>query len=552
MATDISTLAPSARLAQVLRLGPSSAQVGLLLTLASALTLAAGVLFWAMRPTYVPLGERLGDRSSAELVNYLRGRNLPFEIDDSSGMILVPDDKLRELRLQLATAGLTTPDSVGLESLQQDQGMGTSQFMEQARYQRALETELGRTIARLRGVDSVRVHLAMPKRSSFVRDRARATASVLLKMTPGRVLDEGQVQGIVYLVSSSVPFLELARVAVVDQWGRLLSKNSESTAMGQSARQFEYTRKYEQTYVDRIESLLAPIVGRGKVRAKVNLALDFTQNQRRDEIYTGNPQKMRSEQIQDQNSNGAGFGGGIPGSLSNQPPAGGTIGEAGESLDAALENVAAADSANAGNYNKSTTRNYELDKTVTSTTTAPGKLLRLSVAVIVDDRTEVSKKGKVTRSSRDSEELDSLTALVKEAVGFDAERGDSVMVVNRAFEVIESLQAAPAPGFWEQSWFSALMKNIFAAVLIALVLLLVIRPALRSLTQKGSNSAGAGASAPAGELARLESDTVSVGGDPLAAPPRVYGDILNLAREMAAEDPRRVATVLRQWVDKDG
>ncbi len=552
MATDISTFAPPARLAQVLRLGPSSAQVGLLITLASALTLAAGVLFWALRPTYVPLGERLGDRSSAELVNYLRGRNQPFEIDNSSGMILVPDDKLQELRLQLATAGLSAPESSGLESLQQDQGMGTSQFMEQARYQRALETELSRTIARVRGVDSVRVHLAMPKRSSFVRDRGGASASVLLKMTPGRVLDEGQVQGIVSMVSASVPFLKQSRVAVVDQWGRLLSRNNDATAMGQSAKQFEFTRQFEQTYVDRIESLLAPIVGRGKVRAKVNLVLDFTQNQRRDEIYSGNPEKLRSEQVQDQSAGSAGLGGGVPGALSNQPPAGGTVEGESAPLGAVPEGAVSEDKANRGNYNKSTTRNYELDKTTTSTRKAPGELLKLSVAVIVDDRTEVSKRGKVTRTSREREELDSLTALVKEAVGFDAERGDSVTVVNRPFEVIEPLEAVPAPGFWEQSWFGALMKNIFAAALIALVLLLVIRPALRSLTSPRGASVDAGNPAPAGEFARLESDTVSAGGDPLAAPPRVYGDILNLAREMAAEDPRRVATVLRQWVDKDG
>jgi len=551
MATDISTLAPPARFAQVMKLGSSGAQIGLLLTLASAVTLAAGVLFWAMRPSYVPLGERMGERSSADIVNYLRSRNLPFEIDNSSGMILVPDDKLRELRLQLATDGLATAESAGLEVLQQDQGMGTSQFMEQARYQHALETELGRTIARLRGVDSARVHLAMPKRSSFVRDRTRASASVMLKMTPGRVLDDSQVQGIVHLVSTSVPYLELSRVSVVDQWGRLISKDQDASALGQSTRQFEFTRQYEQTYVDRIESLLAPIVGRGKVQAKVNLSLDFTQNQRQDEIYSGNPNKLRSEQIQDQSSNSETLNGGIPGALTNQPPAGGTVGSA-----ASAPGDAAASEQGGGAFssNKSTTRNYELNKTVTSTQDAPGRLQRLSVAVIVDDHTEVSKKGKVTRTSRDQKELDKITALVKEAVGFDAKRGDTVMVVNRPFEQIEPAQPPAAPGFWEQSWFSTLIKNVFAAILIALVLLLVIRPALRSLTNKGSAS-GAIDDSSAGELARLGSDSqasAAAQAEPLAAPPRVYGDILNLAREMAAEDPRRVATVLRQWVDSDG
>ncbi len=550
MATDISTLAPQARFAQALKFGPSGAQMGLLLTLASAVTLAAGVLFWAMRPSYVPLGERLGERSSGDIVNYLRSRNQPFEIDDSSGMILVPDDKLRELRLQLATDGLATGESAGLELLQQDQSIGTSQFMEQARYQHALETELGRTISKLRGVDSARVHLAMIKRSSFVRDRAKPSASVMLKMLPNRVLDDGQVQGIVHMVATSVPYLELSRVSVVDQWGRLLSQENDSSALGMSSRQFEFTRNYENTYIDRVESLLAPIVGIGKVQAKVNLVLDFTQNQRRDEIYSGNPQKLRSEQIQDQSSGSSSQGAGVPGALTNQPPSGGTVGDADSQQGAMLDEMG--NSSSAGNFNKSTTRNYELDKTVTSTQNAPGRLIKLSVAVIVDDHTEVSKRGKVTRTSREKEELDSLTSLVKEAVGFDAKRGDTVIVVNRPFEQATALEAPAAPGFWEQSWFSALIKNVFAAILIGLVLLLVIRPALRSLTNK--DDSGSGLDAPPGELARLGSDSTGAGaqaGEPLAAPPRVYGDILNLAREIAAEDPRRVATVLRQWVDKD-
>ena len=553
MATDISTLPPGARFAQALKFGPSGAQMGLLLTLASALTLAAGVLFWAMRPSFVPLGDRLGERSSGDIVNYLRARDLPFEIDDRSGMILVPDDKLRELRMQLATDGLSSTDSAGIDSLQQNQSLGTSQFMEQARYQHALEKELGRTISNLRGVDSVRVHLAMTKRSSFVRNRSKSSASVMLKMTPGRVLDEGQIQGIVHLIATSVPYMELSRVSVVDHWGRLLSKENDGSALGLSSRQFEFTRNYEQTYIERIESLLSPIVGRGKVQAKVNLTLDFTQNQRRDEIYSGNPQKMRSEQIQDQSSGSASFNGGIPGALTNQPPAGGTLGTADSQTADAL--ISEEGSASAGNFNKSTTRNYELDKTVTSTQDAPGRLLKLSVAVIIDDLTEVDKKGKVTRTSRSPDDLKSITDLVKEAVGFDAKRGDSVMVVNKPFELAEILEPPPAPEVWEQSWFSALIKNVFAAILIALVLLMVIRPALRSLTNKEAAATGAIDNSPTAELARLGSDSMSTTTDssePLAAPPRVYGDILNLAREMAADDPRRVATVLRQWVDADG
>jgi len=529
------------RLAQLLRLGPSPAQLGLVLALAAALTLAAGVVLWAMRPSMVPLSTTLAERDAGEVVAMLRSRDIPFEVDRRSGMILVPDDQVRELSMQLAAQGVTGNEALGIELIQQDQSVGTSQFMERARYQHALETELARTIGRMRGVDAARVHLAMPKQTSFVRDRAQASASVALKLAPGRSLDAAQVQGIAHLVASSVPNLELARVTVVDQHGRLLTRDAVDGDLALSNRQFEYKRGFEQIYSSRVEDLLVPIVGSGRVRAQVNAELDFSQNERREEAFNGAPEKMRSEQVQVQR--GAGAVGGVPGALSNQPPEGGSLAEGGADGEGA-----------GGSSSQSTTRNYELDKTVVHTREAPGRLLRLSVAVLVDDRVSVDAKGAPVRAPRDQAELDAITGLVKEAVGFNAERGDSVVVMNRSFEMPQAIEAPPPPPMWEQGWFSTLVKNALAGLVLALLLLLVLRPTVRALTARRDSGADSRRSVDDDGLPMLESDRLSLTSDAsdlLPPPPRVYGDILNLAREMAADDPKRVATVLRKWLEPD-
>jgi len=277
------------------------------------------------------------------------------------------------------------------------------------------------------------------------------------------------------------------------------------------------------------------------VRAQVNAELDFSQNERRAEAFNGAPEKMRSEQVQARGGPGM-IAGGVPGALSNQPPEGGTLGELAQT----------GEGAEGGTFSRNTTRNYELDKTVTHTREAPGRLMRMSVAVLVDDRVTVDDKGAAVRAPREQAELDAITALVKEAVGFNSERGDSVMVMNRGFEMPQVIEAPPPAPMWEQDWFSTLVKNALAGLVLALLLLLVLRPAVRALTaRREGDGSQAGTD---GELPMLEADRLSLSSDAselLPAPPRVYGDILNLAREMAADDPKRVATVLRKWLEPD-
>jgi len=546
MATQLEAHPGSPLLAQILRAAPSVPQLGALFALAAGLTLAAGVVLWAMRPSFVPLELGLGEGAAGDVIARLEASNTRYEVDPRSGTILVPGDELREIRMRLAADGLGTGEAMGLELLREDQSVGTSQFMEHARYQHALETELARTVTAMRGVEAARVHLAVPKQSAFVRDRASPSASVLLRLAPGRSLEAGQVQGIANLVASSVPHMEIGRVAVVDQHGRLLSRDLAGGELALSNRQFEYKRAFERTYTERIEDLLVPIVGAQRVRAQVNAEIDFSRNETREEAFAGSPEKLRSEQVEDQRSAGPLAALGVPGALTNQPPAGGRLDE-GDGEEAAGDDR--------GSVSRSTTRNYELDKTVTHTRTDPGRLARLSVAVLVDDRVRAGEKGALERTPREPAEIESITELVKEAVGFDAGRGDSVVVINRSFEQPMAIEAPPEPALWQQAWFEPAVKNTLAALLMALLLLLVLRPAVRALARRADGAGGTpGESDEAGAMGLLEADRVSIGGrggEPLPPPPRVYGDILNLAREMAAQDPKRVAMTLKRWVDGD-
>jgi flagellar M-ring protein FliF len=548
MATQLEASPEAPRLAHLMRMGPSAPQVGLVIALAAGLTLAAGVVMWAMRPSFVPLNSGMTQSNAGDVMARLQANNTPFEVDSRTGLILVPSNKLREIEVSLAADGLSGGESMGSEMLSQTPPMGASNGFERERYQHMRETELARSISKMRGVEAARVHLAIPKRTAFVRDRTRPSASVLLRLAPGRALDGGQVQGIANLVASSIPYLEISKVAVVDQYGRLLSRSMADSAMALSSRQFEYKQTVEQTHTERIESLLAPIIGHDRVRAQVHADLDFSEVDRRQEAYAAAPDKIRSEQIEEQRNASAGGILGVPGALTNQPPEGGSLAGGGAAAEGATDS---------GSNSKSVVRNFEMDKVVTRTRDGRGRLKRLSVAVLVDDKVTVGEDGTPQRVPREKAELDKITELVKGIVGFDAERGDSVVVQNSSFEVLPAIEPLPEPALWEQTWFESVVKNTLAAILMGLLLLLVLRPTVRALTGRGAAAEageGGGATSDADDLGLLEAERVSLGqrsSEPLPPPPRVYGDILNLAREMAAEDPKRVAMVLRRWVDGD-
>ena len=516
-------------------------QLGALLIVATALTLGIGLTMWGIKPDFVPVSEQ-GNRGDAlQIIDMLNSQQIEYKLDPSTGLVLVPRDQAAQVQMNLAASGIgSTAQQMGLELLQQKPALGTSHFTESARYQHALETELSRTISSMRNVESARVHLAIPKQSVFVRDREEASASVMIKPQPGRSVEEEQVNSVVNLVASSIPYLESGQVTVVDQWGRLLSTGDDSTS-GATRDQFQYARKLEKLYSERIESLLTPIVGPGRVRATVTADLDFTLNEQTQETFEPDAAQLRSEQINTQVNRDTPAEG-VPGALTNQPPGNGVVDPPEENAQAEITNETTSE-----------VKNYELDKTITHVRNVPGTVRRISAAIIIDDNVTTAEDGTIVRTPLTEEELAEYTQLAQEAIGFSEERGDTVVVFNRPFQALEEILPVEPLPIWKQSWVPSMVRQSLVGLAVLLLVLMVLRPAAKRLMTVQSATAlppagedddeADGGSAAEGQSSGAANEMPSL--DP---PPVVYGDILNMARAMAAEDPKRVAKVVKDWV----
>src|SRR5271167_4306611 len=379
---------------------PGLKQVGLLAGVAAAIAVAIWLVIWSQGQNYTVLYGQLSERESGQVMDALTAAGIEFKLNPS-GAVSVPESKVQEARIRLASQGLPQSDAMGIEMIQKESALGTSSMMETARYQSVLETELARTITKVQGVQSARVHLALPKPSVFLRDARKATASVMLQLYPGRRLDPGQVAAVVHLVASSVPELSASDVTLVDQAGSLLNSPDESAESAASTRQLEYTRKLEEGYQRRIIELLEPMVGAGRVRATVTADMDFTVTEETHENYDPQKTAVRSEQSSNEQRRGGGDAEGIPGALSNQPP--GTSGAPsipgaatpGNPAPQAAGAQAAAAAAGAGQTTavstgpsssaQRSTRNFEVDRTLSYVKQPVGVLKRLSVGVVLDD-----------------------------------------------------------------------------------------------------------------------------------------------------------------------
>ena len=536
---------------------PIVKQIAVMVGIAASVALGVAVVLWSQTPSYVPLYGNLAHKDSMEIAQALQSAGIKYEVDQSNGIIMVPSGDLREARMKLAGQGLPQSSSMGFELMQEDTGFTTSRMVETARYQRAIEGELARSISTLASVESARVHLATPKQSVFIRKRKFPSASVVVKLYPGRTLEKGQVEAISHLVASSVPELEVSSVTVVDQRGRLLSTKQDSREMEMTSSQFEYTRGLEDHFKQRIEDILAPLVGRDNLRAEVTADVDFTMTEQTQEYYNPDANALRSEQINEQASR-LGEVQGVPGALSNQPPAAGT----------APEVAGGAGGGEAGgtplNTSKRATRNYEVDKTISHTRLPNNRLRRLSVAVVVNDRYTTEEDGTVVPLERTPEEITRIGNLVKDAIGFDLQRGDSVQVVSESFFVPAPPEPLPELPMWEEAWFWDLVRQAGGWLLALLLILLVLRPAMSRLLQHATvvhthpEMAAAGAAGgmagayPGGEggegMGELGSEE-----EALHLPgPRSYEKTLDAARNMIADDPKRVAQVVRKWISEDG
>ncbi|MBN1238758.1 MAG: flagellar M-ring protein FliF [Gammaproteobacteria bacterium] len=524
---------------------PMQRQFALLIGLAMVVAVGAMLALWGMRPTYEPLLPGMSERDVVQAMDVLTRLGIEHELDSATGMLTVPAKRTHEARLHLATEGIPRADGVGFELLDQDTGIGTSRAAQAVRFQRALEGELARSIVTLDSVEAARVHLALPRESVFVRDRAKPGASVLLNLHPARTLDERQIAGIVHLIASSVPELAPERVTVVDQRGRLLSSPEDGGDGMAPTRQLEYTREVEAALRQRVERILSPLVGEEGVRVQVTADVDFTRVESTRETYDPDATVLRSEQVsEERRSDGA--AGGVPGALTNQPPDGAAV------AVAAPATGEAAATATPTSSSRRSTRNYEVDRTISHVREAAADLERLSVAVVVDHRSVVGEDGQIQRVPRDADEMQYLTSLVREAVGFDEARGDRVNVVNASFREIEAPEPLPAPALWQEPWARDLIRQAGAGLGILLLVLLVLRPAVKSLTSLPLHTASTAVLAPpsgSSSAAAAARDGTSPA-EERPGPLTLEGSLEN-ARRMTQEDPRLVAQVVRQWVHAD-
>ncbi len=541
------TLPPAWGNLHTLRQLPIVRQLLLLLGLAAAIAAGIALFSWAQQPGFTPLYGNLGEKDSAEVADALRTAGIEYRLDPGNGAVTVPQSKLHEARLRLASAGLPKGAALGMEMIQQEQGFGTSQFIEVARYQLALETELARTVSSLMAVKGARVHLALPKPSAFARNREQASASVLLELHQGRTLEAGQVASIVHIVASSVPNLPSTAVTVSDQYGHLLTADDSNSEIAQSGEQLAQRQRIEADYVRRIEQLLAPMMGPGRISAQVTADVDFSVTEEAREAYKPNPAAIRSEQTAEENLPAAAAAQGVPGATSNQPPG---AAQAVPLQTAASLPAAAGEPQAALAQSRNSTRNYELDKTVSHTRKGTGQVRRLSVAVLVDHLPRTDDKGLVSRVALTPEQLASVQALVREAVGFDVQRGDSISVQNAAFLQAEPVAVAPL-AVWQQPAARDLARQGLGAAVLLVLVLAVLRPLMRSLV-----SPAAGSALVDSELPALQAQTAQQASAALAEQdaelavvvPKVYEQKLVLARNAVAQDPKRVAQVVKTWI----
>jgi flagellar M-ring protein FliF len=513
-------------------LPPAVKQILLFVGVAAAVAVGVAMALWSQGENYTPLYSGLADRDVGEITAQLDGANIPYKVDSGNGSLLVPADRKYQVRMQLASSGLPRGAGFGIEDMPDRTSFGQTPFMENALYVRAVETELARSIGSMQPVESARVHLALPPQSVFLRQKREPSASVMLKLFSGRRLDDSQVQAVVHLVASSVPDLTPSRVTVVDQSGALLTSPNDDSTSALTSSQFEYRKQIEEEYSQRIQSLVGSIVGPERVRASVAAELDFTQTEQTRESFDPNVQMVRSEQTNEDTRRGDGVQG-VPGALSNQPPQVATP-PAGTTAETTEQPVSSS---------RSQVRNFELDKTVSHTRQAVGAIRRLSIGVLVDNKPPAQARGASTPLTE--QEITSLTALVKQAVGFDEARGDTISVINSAFQPQPQIAEPAAPPIWQNPQIWSIARQVFGGLLVLALAFFVLKPLMQMLTRPQPI-----APVPLGGEFAAQLQPVIVGGRPMALP-MGYDDRMAAARSVAGQDPRQVAQVVRSWVAED-
>ncbi|NCU64808.1 flagellar basal body M-ring protein FliF [Acidovorax sp. 210-6] len=533
---------------QRLRLG-----LGVVLLVAAAI--AAVVM--GRQQDYRVLFSNLSDKDGGAIIAQLSQMNVPYRHTEGGGAIMVPSDRVHDVRLRLASQGLPKGTVSGFE-LMEGNRFGVTQFQERLNFQRGLEGELTRTIQSLSSVQSARVHLALPQQNGFFREQQKPSASVLVSLYPGRVLDRAQLAGIVHLVASSVPEMPPTAVSVLDDTGKLLSQSPEpGSGNAVDAQQMQYVQQIEQQYTRRIMEILEPVVGRNNIKAQVTAELDFSQTDSTQEQYRPNQapeaSAIRSQQVLEtkENASGSSTGVGVAGAVANQPPApsAAPINGANPAPQAAGQQQGT----DSGSSKRESTTNYEVDKTVRVTRGNNWAIKRVNAAVVINYQSVTDNKGKVENKPLSAEQLEQMTALVRETVGYNKDRGDSVNLMNAPFQ--PATVVADDTPLWKQPETVELARNLAwplgMSLFAAMVLLGLVRPALKALGQpKAIPMAGA-------QLDAVEADTPERPALPapakqdqqaVATPEQLR---LEEARALARSNPVAVANIVKNWVNGD-
>jgi flagellar M-ring protein FliF len=514
------------------------------------LAIAIALFFMGQQPDWKVLYSNLGDKDGGAIITQLTTMNVPYKYTEGGGAIMVPSDKVHDTRLRLASQGLPKGSVGGFEMMEANR-FGMTQFQERLTFQRGLEGELTRSIQSLSSVQAARVHLALPNQNGFFREQQKPGASVLLTLHPGRTLDKAQIAGIVHLVASSVPEMNPKSVSVVDDAGTLLSATPEGQAQGADTQKLQYVQQLEQLYTRRILDMIEPLVGEGNVKAQVSADIDFSLAESTSEQHKpnqgGEPGTVRSQQMIEDGTPPQAQPAGVPGATTNQPPATGTA-----PINGAAAPLGTASNADkAGAMRKESVINYEIDKTVRTVREASGTIKRLTAAVVVNHRSSVdAKTGKATSAAIPPEQIEQMTALVRETIGFNKERGDSVNLVNAVFNVAKPVEEVPI-AWWKLPENMELARSLAWPVgglgVALLILMGLVRPGMKLM-----KAAPRPVPPAVPQLNALVDETPDRPGLPSPADNlEPTADQLRLAdaKRLALENPIAVANIVKGWVN---
>jgi flagellar M-ring protein FliF len=530
----------------------SSQKLKLGLGAMALLALALAFFFMGRQPEWRVLYANLGDKDGGAVVAQLSQMNVPYKHAEGGQAIMVPADKVHDTRLRLASQGLPKGSVTGFELMEANR-FGMTQFQERLTFQRGLEGELTRSIQSLSSVQSARIHLALPNQNGFFREQQKPSASVLLTLHPGRTLDRAQVAGIVHLVAASVPEMNPKAVSVVDDAGNLLSSPPDAQAQGADTQKLQYVQQLEQLYTRRITEMLEPLVGRNNVKAQVSAEVDFSLIESTSELHKPNqgnePSAVRSQQIVEDGTAASARPSGVPGAVSNQPPATGSSPINGA---AAPTGVTGQGTDKPGSLRRESVVNYEVDKTVKVVREASGQIKRLSAAVVINHRTTTDKAGKETSAPIPAEQLEQMTALVRETIGFSRDRGDSVNVVNAAFNVERASSEVSEPAWWQQSGNQDLLRSLAWPLGMVgmglLVLMGLVRPGLKLIKTPVAGRPNQ----PLQPLSAVLNEAPERPGLPMPGAnnePTPEVQRLADAKRLALENPAAVANIVKGWVN---